>query len=131
VQIIRNSARPATAAPANNFTGHVVMEPIIDAPAPSALRAVRVTFFPGARTHWHTHPLGQTLFVTQGEGRIALRGAQVETIRAGDTVWIPPDVEHWHGAGPGSLMIHIAMQEQPGGKGTVWLGAVSDADYDR
>ncbi len=128
MKIIRNGERPTTAAPASYFTGTVIMDPIIEAPEPASIRALKVTFLPGARTNWHHHPVGQTLYVLEGEGRIAMRGGPVEVIRPGDTVWIPPDLEHWHGAGPGTRMTHVAMQEEPG-RSTVWLEPVSDTDY--
>ncbi|QPH55488.1 (R)-mandelonitrile lyase [Pontivivens ytuae] len=126
--IHRNGDRPSRMAPAEYFTGTVLMTPIVQAPEPASLRALSVTFAPGARTNWHTHPLGQTLHVTSGQGLIALRDGAPEVIRAGDTVYIPPEVEHWHGAGPETAMTHIAMQEEPEAE-TTWLDPVSDADY--
>ena len=96
---------------------------------PARLRALLVQFAPGARTAWHTHPLGQTLYVTQGVGYVALRGQAPQQIRAGDTVWIPPHIEHWHGAAPDHAMAHIAMQEAQNGQVADWLEHVSDADY--
>jgi quercetin dioxygenase-like cupin family protein len=112
------------------FTGTVFMDPIHSAEAPARVAAIRVTFTPGARTAWHTHPFGQTLHVLDGVGRFAVRGGPVEEIRAGDTVWIPPGEEHWHGAAPETLMCHLAIQEKDeAGTTAVWLDKVSDADY--
>ena len=122
-------SRPSQYANLDYFTGEVWQDPIISAEAPARLQALSVHFAPGARTAWHTHPLGQTLHVTQGVGRICLRGEAPVTIRAGDTVWIPPGVEHWHGAGPDTTMTHIAMQEMQDGSAATWLEHVSDADY--
>ena len=115
--------------PKEYFTGTVWQDPIIEAPAPALLRAVRVSFEPGARTAWHTHPLGQTLHVVSGIGRVQSWGGPVREIRPGDTVWIPPDEKHWHGASPTTGMVHIAMQEHRDGNHVVWLEQVSDADY--
>lgn len=129
MEIFEAGTRPTRQAPANWFTGRVWMEPIVEAPEPARVRALRVTFEPGARTAWHTHVLGQTLYVLSGVGRVALRGEAPKVIRAGDTVWIPPGVEHWHGAGPETAMAHIAIQEAEGGATTDWLEHVSDADY--
>ena len=101
-----------------------------EAPAPARVRAYRVTFEPGSRTAWHTHPLGQTLHVLSGVGRVQSRGGPVQTIRPGDTVWFAPGEEHWHGAAPGTGMVHIAMQEaDETGHHVGWLEQVSDADY--
>ena len=122
-------SRPTTRAPQDYFTGTVWMDPVIDVPDPARLSALRVTFEPGARTAWHTHPLGQTLQVLSGVGRVALRDAPPRIIRPGDTVWIPPGVEHWHGAGPDTGMVHLAMQEKQGDSAATWLEHVSDADY--
>ena len=120
---------PALAAPADYFTGTVWQEALCDPPETRSLRSLLVTFAPGARTHWHTHPLGQTLAVLSGCGRIQSRGGPVQTIRAGDVVWIPPGEEHWHGAGPETPMRHIAMQEVEHDGGAHWLEPVSDAQY--
>ena len=128
--IHRNGARPHMAGPATAFTGTVVISPVIVTPKPASIRSVDVTFAPGARTFWHHHPVGQTLRVISGMGLVALRGEAPRVIRPGDTVFIPPHVEHWHGATPTTAMNHIAMQEEPDGE-TVWLDAVSDADYTR
>jgi quercetin dioxygenase-like cupin family protein len=103
---------------------------VIEAPEPARVRALRVTFEPGARTAWHTHPLGQTLHVLSGVGRVGTRGGPVQVIRAGDTVWIPPGEEHWHGATPDQMMCHLAIQEGQDGRTADWLEQVSDAEYD-
>src|SRR5881396_2081104 len=99
---------PTRRGPADSFTGTVWQDPIIDAPAPARIRATRVSFEPRARTAWHTHPLGQTLHVLSGVGRVQAWGGPVREIRPGDTVWIPPGEKHWHGAGPSTGMVHIA-----------------------
>ncbi|RED11970.1 (R)-mandelonitrile lyase [Pontivivens insulae] len=129
--IHRNGDRPTRSAPEKWFTGQVWMTPIIETPAPAALRTLSVTFTPGARTAWHTHPLGQTLYVTAGQGLVALEGEAPQVIRPGDTVYIAPGIRHWHGAGPDTSMTHIAMQEERDGESTDWEEHVSDADYGR
>lgn len=121
---------PMRRASADWFTGTVWQVPINEAPAPARLRAARVTFEPGARTNWHTHPLGQTLHVLSGVGRVQAEGGKLREIRPGDSVWIPPGEKHWHGAAPGHGMVHIAMQESLDGKHVQWLEPVSDADYE-
>jgi len=121
---------PTRRAPADYFTGTVWQDPIIEAPAPARLRANRVSFEPGARTAWHTHPLGQTLFVVQGCGRVQSWGGPVREIKPGDTVWIPAGEKHWHGAAPETGMTHIAMQEAtPDGKYADWMEKVTDEQY--
>lgn len=122
-------ARPSRRAPKEYFTGTVWQDPIIAAAAPARIVAARVAFEPGARTAWHTHPLGQTLYVVAGAGRVQTRGQPIREIRAGDTVWIPPGEEHWHGAAPTTAMVHIAMQEALDGSYITWLAQVSDAEY--
>jgi quercetin dioxygenase-like cupin family protein len=120
---------PTRRGPADSFTGTVWQDPIVEAPAPARIRAGRVSFEPGARTAWHTHPLGQTLHVISGCGRFQTWGGEIREIRPGDTVWIPPGEKHWHGAGPQTGMVHIAMQEALDGKHVEWLEHVSDAQY--
>lgn len=122
-------ARESHVANPDYFTGRVWQDPVVEAPAPARVRALRVTFEPGARTAWHTHPLGQTLYVLSGAGLVARRGEAPRVIRAGDTVWIPPGEEHWHGAGPGTMMSHLAIQEAQDGRAADWLEQVSEADY--
>ena len=102
--------RPTRRAPKENFTGTVLQDPVIMAPSPARLNCSRVSFEPGARTNWHTHPLGQTLYVISGVGRIQAKGGPIREIRPGDTVWIPPNELHWHGASPTNSMTHIAIQ---------------------
>ena len=122
-------SRPTRKGPADSFTGTVWQDPIIEAPAPALHRSGRVSFEPGARTAWHTHPLGQTLYVLSGTGRVQSWGGPIREIRAGDTVWIPPGEKHWHGAGPNTGMVHVAMQEALDGKHVEWLEHVTDAQY--
>lgn len=129
MDIIRSDSRAHRRADAAYFTGTVWQEPVIEAPDPARVRALRVTFEPGARTAWHTHPLGQTLHVLSGTGRVCTRGGAVQVIRAGDTVWIPPGEEHWHGAAPDQMMCHLAIQEGQDGRTADWLEQVSDAEY--
>lgn len=122
-------SRASKRAPEKWFTGTVWQEPIVEAPAPARLRAIWVSFDPGARTAWHTHPLGQTLHVVSGAGLMGRRGEPPRVIRAGDTIWIPPGEEHWHGAAPDVGMVHLAMQEASEGATANWLEHVKDADY--
>jgi quercetin dioxygenase-like cupin family protein len=122
--------RPTVAGPASDFSGAVHLDRLVAASAPARVQMVRVTFAPGARTAWHTHPLGQAIHVLSGVGRAQSRGGPVREIRPGDTVWFAPDEVHWHGAAPDTLMVHIAVQEADAqGVATVWLDQVSDADY--
>lgn len=125
----RGNERPSIKANPAYFTGTVWQDPIITAPEPARVRAVRVAFEPGARTAWHTHPLGQTLHVTQGVGRFCKEGDAVIEIRAGDTIYIPPETRHWHGAAPENGMVHIAIHEALDGAHVTWQEHVSDADY--
>jgi quercetin dioxygenase-like cupin family protein len=129
MQIFSDGSRPTRRAPAEYFVGAVWQDPIVTAEAPARLMALRVSFEPGARTNWHTHPLGQTLYVVSGVGRVQREGEPVQQIRAGDTVWIAPGEKHWHGAAPDHAMTHIAMQEALDGSAATWLEPVSDADY--
>ena len=122
-------SRPTRKGPAESFTGNVWQDPIIETPAPAILRSGCVSFEPGARTAWHTHPLGQTLYVLAGTGRVQAWGGPIREIRAGDTVWIPPNEKHWHGAGPTTGMTHVAMQEALDGKHVTWMEHVTDAQY--
>lgn len=131
MEIKRSGTRGASKGPENYFTGAVKLEPLIEAPAPARVRAALVSFEPGARTAWHTHPLGQTLIVTEGVGRAQSEGGPVEEIRPGDVVWFAPGEKHWHGAGATSAMTHIAIQEALDGKTVDWLEPVSDAQYNR
>ncbi len=129
IRITRRGAQPPQPAPAQHFTGSARIEATFQAGAPGRVSGARVTFEPGARTAWHTHPLGQTLIVTAGTGRVQRWGDPVEEIRQGDVVWIPPGQKHWHGAAPNSSMTHIAITEQLDGKTVDWMEKVSDEDY--
>lgn len=122
-------SQPTKKPSQDNFTGSVWQDFIIDANDPARVSALRVTFEPGARTAWHTHPLGQTLYVVSGRGLIGLRGLKPEIINAGDTVWIEPNQEHWHGATKTNIMVHIAIQEKLNGCTADWLEKVSDNEY--
>lgn len=129
MEIFRANGRPTLVASDAYFTGHVTQDPIVTAPEPARVRALRVTFSPGARTNWHTHPLGQTLYVVSGVGLVQKLGEPIHEIRAGDTVWIAPDEKHWHGATAENAMCHIAIQEALDGSNVDWLEPVSDSDY--
>ncbi len=129
MDIRRCGSVPSRRAPASAFTGTVWQDPIIEAEAPARLKSNLVVFEPGARTAWHTHPLGQTLYVTSGCGRIQSWGGPIQEIRAGDVVWIPPGEKHWHGAGPTTMMAHISMQEGQDGVAVDWLEHVTDEQY--
>lgn len=129
MKIIPAGSAPTVVLPESYFTGRVTLSPIIEAEAPARLRASSVSFEPGARTHWHTHPLGQTLHVTSGTGLAQVWGEPVFEIKAGDTVWFPPGEKHWHGAAPTTAMTHIAMQEALDGSPVDWLEKVSDEQY--
>ncbi len=131
MDIMTAGSRPTKQASADWFTGTVWQDPIIQAPDPARIAALRVTFEPGARTAWHSHPLGQTLHVVSGLGLVGLRTAAPRVIRPGDTVWIPPGEEHWHGATADTGMVHLAMQEMQDGRAADWLEHVSDQDYAR
>ena len=121
--------RPSATGSAAYFTGAVRIDPLVEAPAPARVVGASVTFEPGARTAWHTHPLGQTLIVTAGRGCVQLEGSAPQHIRPGDVVWIPPGEKHWHGASATTAMTHIAIQEKQDGKTVDWLEHVSDAQY--
>lgn len=129
MQIRRAGAKPSAKGPDDYFTGTVR----IDAPFNGSgnLSGATVTFEPGARTAWHTHPLGQTLLVVSGLGRAQREGGDVEEIRPGDIVWFEPDEKHWHGASPDCAMSHIAIAEMKDGRAVDWLEKVSDADYEK
>lgn len=122
-------SRPSRRAPDSYFTGTVWQDPIVATSAPARLVVFRVTFEPGARTAWHSHPLGQTLHVVSGVGRIQVAGEKIREIKPGDTVWIPPGEKHWHGAAPTTGMCHFAMQEALDGETATWMEMVTDADY--
>jgi quercetin dioxygenase-like cupin family protein len=129
MEIKRNGSQPSGKGPADWFTGTVRIDPLFAAPAPARVSGASVTFEPGARTAWHTHPLGQTLIVTFGLGRVQREGGPIEEIRPGDVVWFAPGEKHWHGASPTTAMTHIAIAEAQNGKVVDWMGHVSDAQY--
>ena len=129
MEIYQAGSRPTVRAPADSFTGTVLQDPIIRPQAPARTASNRVSFEPGARTAWHTHPLGQTLYVLSGVGRVQTKGGPVREIRPGDVVWIPPGEKHWHGASPNNAMTHIAMQEALDGSFVTWMEHVTDAEY--
>ena len=129
MDIKRIGSQPSGKGPAEYFTGTVRIDPLFEAPHPARALSAAVTFEPGARTAWHTHPLGQTLIVTAGCGRAQRWGGPIEEIRPGDVIWIPPGEKHWHGATATTAMTHIAIVEQLDGKSADWMEKVSDAKY--
>jgi len=130
MEITRNGSQPSIQGPADWFTGTVRIDPLfLQANDPSRVTGASVTFEPGARTAWHSHPLGQTLIVTIGCGRVQHEGGPVEEIRPGDVVWFPPGEKHWHGASPSTSMTHIAIQEKLDGNSADWMEKVSDEQY--
>lgn len=129
MEVKRSGSQPSARGSAEYFTGNVRIDPLFEAPAPARVFAASVTFEPGARTAWHTHPLGQTLIVTAGCGRVQSWGGPIEEIRPGDVVWIAPGEKHWHGAAPTTAMTHIAIVERLDGKTADWLEKVSDEQY--
>jgi quercetin dioxygenase-like cupin family protein len=129
MQIKRNGSQPSAKGPAEYFTGTVRIDPLFEAPEPARVRGASVTFEPGARTAWHTHPLGQTLIVTAGRGWTQCWGEPKEEIRPGDVICCPPGKKHWHGATPTTAMTHIAIQEALNGKVVDWMEKVSDDQY--
>src|SRR4026209_2272483 len=131
MDIKRVGSRPSDKGPADWFTGTVRIDPLFGANAPARAAGNAVTFEPGARTAWHTHPLGQTLIVTAGFGLAQREGGPIEEIRPGDVVWFAPGEKHWHGASPTTALTHTAIQEQLDGKAVEWLEQVSDEQYER
>ncbi len=129
MDIKRSGSQPSTKLPAEYFTGTVRIDPLFEAHDPSRATGLSVTFEPGARTAWHSHPLGQTLIVTAGCGLVQHWGGRIEEIRPGDVVSIPPGEKHWHGATPTTAMTHIAIQERLDGKTANWMEKVSDEQY--
>jgi 4-carboxymuconolactone decarboxylase len=130
MNIMRSGSQPSAKGPAENFTGAVRIDMRFKGTAPARIGGAIVTFEPGARTAWHTHPLGQTLIVTAGLGWVQTEGSPKEDIRAGDIVWIPPGEKHWHGATATTGMTHIAIAEALDGKTVDWMEKVSDAQFD-
>jgi quercetin dioxygenase-like cupin family protein len=129
MEIKRNGSQPSGKGPADYFSGTVRIDSLFTAPDPGRVVGASVTFEPGARTAWHTHPLGQTLIVTAGCGRAQRFGGPTEEIRPGDVIWFPPGEKHWHGASPTTAMTHIAIQEKLDGKTVDWLEKVTDEQY--
>ena len=129
MDIKRNGSQPSAKGPADWFTGTVRIDPLFQASDPARAAGACVTFEPGSRTAWHTHPLGQTLIVTCGVGRVQRWGGPIEEIRPGDVVWFPPSEKHWHGASPTKAMTHIAIQEALKGNVVDWMEQVSDEQY--
>jgi quercetin dioxygenase-like cupin family protein len=131
LQITRAGSQPSGWGPAEYFTGSVRVDPLFAATAPSRMSGGLVTFEPGARSAWHTHPVGQVLIVTAGLGWVQREGGPVEEIRPGDVIWIAPAVKHWHGAASTTGMTHIALQEHVDGRAVAWMEKVSDEQYRR
>jgi quercetin dioxygenase-like cupin family protein len=129
MKVTRAGSQPSGRGPADWFTGQVRIDPLFSAPDPARVAAAMVTFEPGARTAWHTHPLGQTLIVTAGCGWAQSEGGPVEEIRPGDVIWFPPGEKHWHGAAATTGMMHIAIQEKLNGEAVHWMEHVTDAQY--
>jgi quercetin dioxygenase-like cupin family protein len=131
MEITRAGAQPSAQEPEEGFTGRVRIDPLFNPPDPAGVAGALVTFEPGARTVWHTHPLGQTLIVTTGRGLVQREGGPVEEIRPGDVVWFPPGEKHWHGAAVATAMSHIAIQEALNGSPVTWKEPVTDEQYGR
>ncbi len=129
MEIKRGGSQPSGKGPAEYFTGPVRIDPLFQAPEPARVAGAHVTFEPGARTAWHTHPLGQTLIITSGRGWVQREGGTIEDVRPGDVVWFAPNERHWHGATPVTAMTHIAIQERLDGKAVDWMEHVSEAEY--
>ncbi len=129
IEIKRAGTQPSNKGPADWFTGTVRIDPLFQTPEPARAVGASVTFEPGARTAWHTHPLGQTLVVTAGVGRVQREGGPVQEIRPGDVVWFPPGLKHWHGASLTTALTHIAIQEALNGKAVEWMEKVTDEQY--
>ena len=130
MKIVRAAARPTKQGATTNFVGTVLQDEVVVGIAPSRMRATLVSFLPGGRTNWHRHPVGQTLYCVSGIGRVQEKGKPVQILQPGDTVVIPPDVVHWHGAAPDRLFAHLAMSENTdAGGGSEWFEPVSEVDY--
>jgi quercetin dioxygenase-like cupin family protein len=131
MDITRAGSQPSSRGPAEYFTGTVRIDPLFQPKPPARTAAATVTFEPGARTAWHTHPLGQTLIVTAGAGRVQRWGGPIEDVRPGDVVWFAPGEKHWHGASPTTALTHVAIHESQDGKTVDWLEHVSDEQYQK
>jgi quercetin dioxygenase-like cupin family protein len=131
LRITRAGSQPSARGPADYFTGSVRVDPMFPATTPSRMSGGLVTFEPGARSAWHTHPVGQVLVVTAGVGWVQREGGRVEEMRPGDVVWIPPGLRHWHGAAATTGVAHIALQEHVDGQAVTWMEKVSDEQYRR
>ena len=129
MKITRAGSQPSNKGPADWVTGTVRIDPLFTAPAPARVAGAAVTFEPGARTAWHTHPLGQTLIVVSGLGLVQREGGEIEAIHPGDVVWFAPGEKHWHGASRETAMTHLAIQEALDGKAVEWLEHVTDEQY--
>jgi quercetin dioxygenase-like cupin family protein len=129
MEIRRNGSQPSSLGPSQNFTGHVRRDPLFRAMEPSRMHGSAVNFDPGARTVWHTHPVGQILIITAGCGRVGSWGRAVEEVKAGDIVWFAPGEKHWHGAAPTTGMTHIAIAEELDGETTNWMEPVTEDQY--
>ena len=129
MELKRAGSQPSLQGPSDWFTGSVRIDPLSNPPAPARVSCASVTFEAGARSHWHTHPLGQTLLVTSGCGWTQCEGEAIVEIRPGDVIWCPPGHKHWHGASPTTSMTHIAIQEALDGKVVHWMEPVTDAQY--
>src|SRR4051795_8647133 len=129
MELRKNGSQPSARGPAEYFTGTVRIDQLFKAPAPSRSSGAYVTFEPGARSNWHTHPLGQTLICTAGVGYVQSEGGPIRTILPGDVVWCPPNEKHWHGASSTTAMTHIAIQEELNGKVVDWMEKVTDEQY--
>lgn len=129
IEIQRAGSKPSTKGSDEYFTGAVRIDPLFDRADPARVAAALVTFEPGARTAWHTHPLGQSLIITAGAGWAQREGGEIEELRVGDVVWFPPNVKHWHGATPTTAMSHIAIQEKLNGSAVTWMEKVRDEEY--
>jgi quercetin dioxygenase-like cupin family protein len=129
MDIMRSGSRPSGKGPSDWFTGTVRIDPLFSAPAPARVAGASVTFEPGARTAWHTHPLGQTLIVTAGFGLVQREGGPIEEIRPGDVIWFAPGEKHWHGASQTTAVTHIAIQEALDGKAVDWMEHVTEQQY--
>ncbi|WP_066704729.1 cupin domain-containing protein [Celeribacter ethanolicus] len=129
MKIIRSGSNPSMPGPEDWFTGTVRVDPMFQAEDPGRVGGSHVTFEPGARTAWHTHPAGQTIIITFGRGRVQREGGAVEEVSAGDVVWFPAGEKHWHGAAPETAMSHYAIQETVDGSAVTWMEKVADEDY--